>query len=304
MRCLHFVVLAAFSCGVFAEERFYTTVDAQGRVQVIKSEQPAVVLEQKPSSTAAKNVVPQVSTPVTKSDTATDDNKKSVPDTYQVGNETYIDSDVLEKKDFNLGDKKRFYYLPDGSLGSKVVETKAGIIAVPQKYAVSNKQMSFLASAYQQFSATELHDMYAIGQECFSKKYLKKNTKPFKASNNVWVRASLPQDKLEPDVLFDLSGLDSAIHSVRFVTFANTHKQPKFYLPVMVFLDGNGCLLSGAWQYWSQAHAATDKQYASVDGLITIPEHSAYMLSYRPVDTLKADIPSTREAGSFVVETN
>ena len=70
----------------------------------------------------------------------------------------------------------------------------------------------------------------------------------------------------------------------------------------MVFLGETGCPVAGVWQYWSRAHIATDKQYASVEGLINIPAHSAYVLFYRPIKTLKADIPLSVDSGSLVVE--
>jgi hypothetical protein len=104
------------------------------------------------------------------------------------------------------------------------------------------------------------------------------------------------------DGLLHLSTEANKFTQMRIASFASTLKKSSFYLPVVVFLDFNGCVLSGAWQYWSRAHAATDTQYASVDGLIDVPIQAVYVLFYRPNNTLKADIPLSLESGSFVVE--
>jgi len=107
---------------------------------------------------------------------------------------------------------------------------------------------------------------------------------------------------VEMDGFLHLSTVVPAVTQLRIASFASTHKNPTFYLPVVVFLDDNGCTLSGAWQYWSRAHAATETQYASVDGLINIPPQSTYVVFYRPAQALNADVPLSLESGSFVVE--
>ena len=104
------------------------------------------------------------------------------------------------------------------------------------------------------------------------------------------------------DAFLSFSTQVASLKQLRIVSFARTHKNASFYLPMVVFLDNKGCTLSGAWQYWSRAHAATETQYASVDGLVSVPDQSAYVVFYRPNNTLKADIPLSSESGSFVVE--
>lgn len=312
---MRFLLVALLGFGALhnvasADERFYTTVDAQGRVQVLKSDTTTVEKKQNTVKPESKSLLsaPAQAVQTTQAPAKTDasSSKKVEPNSYQLGTETYIDNSVLEKKDFDRGEKKRFYYLPDGGVGTQVVETQAGVIVAPTSTTVTKaKPISFIASAYQQLSSAELKTMYVADEPCFKPAYLKKNAKAIKETNNVWVKSSLTTDIVEPDTLLTLSteAQQAVSRTVRLVSFATSHKRPAFYLPVIIFLDNSGCPISGVWRYWSQAQAATDKQYASVDGLITIPEHSAYLLTYRPVDTLKADIPSTNESGSFVIET-
>jgi hypothetical protein len=56
--------------------------------------------------------------------------------------------------------------------------------------------------------------------------------------------------------------------NLRISSFATTNKKPKFYVPIVTFLDAQGCIVSGAWQYWSQAYPANEHQFSAVEGLL------------------------------------
>ncbi len=298
MRLVVMLTCSAMSTWLIAEERFYTTVDAQGRVQVIKSDVTSKEEPKQPAPPPKTTIVPE--TLSAKSEAS------PIPEieqaTHKVDDETYIDTEFLEKKNFNIHDKKRFYYLPDGGIGTRVVESADGVINNSAIMSSTVKPISYVSSNYWLLEKSDVLQSYPQQSECVQTKLIKKNSKPFKNINSIWVKPSFTPNALEIDGLLDITLKMPDLKQLRVSSFATTQKKSTFYVPVVVFLDDKGCTLSGAWQYWSRAHPSTEFQYASVDGLIDVPVHSAYVVFYRPNKAFKADIPLTTESGSIVVE--
>lgn len=295
-------LICLLSCAtVTAEDRFYPTVDAQGRVQLIKSTQPELSVEDvkikakdNKSSKGNEVVVLPPKQPVLKESLPKDGIR-------QLDSDTYIDTELLERKNFNVEDKKRFYYLPNSGVSAQVVESAAGVISTPVLVPDAVRPVAYVSSNYTLLMKEEIQLGYKQHNECLSAAYIKKHSKQFKSVNNIWISPSLDVDVPDVDGFLQLP-VSEPIKQLRMTAFASTHKKKTFYVPVVVFLDDKGCVLSGVWQYWSRAQAATETQYASVNGLVNIPSQSAYVLFYRPINTLKADIPLSTESGSFVVE--
>ena len=296
MRFVTALVCTVLSTLVVADERFYTTVDAQGRVQVIKSEPPTAVERPKLPVSSMESVVSEA-------EPKQEVNGSSLKQgTRQLDADTYVDTELLERKNFNVEDKKRFYFLPNTGFGTQVVESKDGVVNAPIVSQELVKPTAYVSSNYLPLSVEDVQRWYPQLKQCMSQSDIKKHSKPLKDSHNVWVKPPLIPDIFEFDEFLALSSATPVIKQLRVVSFANSDKKPAFYLPIMVFLGETGCPVAGVWQYWSRAHIATDKQYASVEGLINIPAHSAYVLFYRPIKTLKADIPLSIDSGSLVVE--
>ena len=109
-------LFALCSSQVQAQERIYSTVDAQGRVQVIKSEAVDNTKQEVDVKTTVKPVI-------------------QTPSQYELEGEQYIDSDTLIKQQAEQPAKKRFYYVPTGALGEKILEGEhhaAETIPIPQ----------------------------------------------------------------------------------------------------------------------------------------------------------------------------
>lgn len=296
MRFVMALICTVISTFVVADERFYTTVDAQGRVQVIKSEPPTAVERPKLPVSSMESVVSEA-------EPKQEINGSSLKQgTRQLDADTYVDTELLERKNFNVEDKKRFYFLPNTGFGTQVVESKDGVVNAPIVSQELVKPTAYVSSNYLPLSVEDVQRWYPQLKQCMSQSDIKKHSKPLKDSHNVWVKPPLIPDIFEFDELLALSSATPVVKQLRVVSFANSDKKPAFYLPIMVFLGETGCPVAGVWQYWSRAHIATDKQYASVEGLINIPAHSAYVLFYRPIKTLKADIPLSVDSGSLVVE--
>jgi len=296
MRFVMALICTVISTFVVADERFYTTVDAQGRVQVIKSEQLTTVERPKLPVSSMESVVSEA-------EPKQEVNGSSLKQgTRQLDADTYVDTELLERKNFNVEDKKRFYFLPNTGFGTQVVESKDGVVNAPIVSQELVKPTAYVSSNYLPLSVEDVQRWYPQLKQCMSQSDIKKHSKPLKDSHNIWAKPPLITDIFEFDEFLALSSATPVVKQLRVVSFANSDKKPAFYLPIMVFLGETGCPVAGVWQYWSRAHIATDKQYASVEGLINIPAHSAYVLFYRPIKTLKADIPLSVDSGSLVVE--
>ncbi|MCP5175016.1 MAG: putative pilus assembly protein FilE [Moraxellaceae bacterium] len=301
--CILGVALSSVLITAYAEERVYPVMDAQGRVQLLKSQvEPAAKDTQKES--------------VTHQELATPADNKSVPQTpaaspvptqaneafRQLENETYVDSDYLEKKNFNLQDKKRFYYVPNGTGSQQVIESNGdNIAAVPtSKVFASKRRTAFYADDYQVLSKEWLLQYAPSTQQlCQQAKKLKKASKPFKDSNALWLTADSHSPRFDRVLAF--SEVIAKEQHLRISSFASTNKSPKFYVPMVTFLDAQGCVLSGAWQYWSQAFPANEHHFSSVEGLLRVPSATQYLAFLAPVAELNNALPQ-QMTGSLLIE--
>ncbi|PTQ89582.1 putative pilus assembly protein FilE [Agitococcus lubricus] len=294
---MRFILILLFlPVTIQAEDRFYPTVDAQGRVQIIKNNQSSTSkkLEDSPSD-AAKSGVNSENTSLTNS-------SKPV---LELDNEIYIESEVLEKRQFAPEGKKRFYYLPDGSVGSRVIESDNGVTSIVAPPVISTPlKETFRAPTYQIVDKQIIQSWYQLPSECFDLTYLNQRQKPFLEKNSIWIKPPLVGEHIStPEkVLLVSEQLSKMTIDTRFASFATTHKRPKFYVPFIMFADKQGCVLSGVWNYWSQASPATNSQYASVDGLVQLPENTTYVLFYRPVNELKTTLPVMYKTGAFTMD--
>lgn len=65
---------------------------------------------------------------------------------------------------------------------------------------------------------------------------------------------------------------------MKLSSYASTQENPRYYWPFVVFLDQQGCVIEGVSGYKNQEYAATRLQYASLEGVIRLPESTAYIL--------------------------
>ncbi|HMY28300.1 MAG TPA: hypothetical protein PK211_04910, partial [Agitococcus sp.] len=168
VRLFSLVLLCASA--VQAQERIYSTVDAQGRVQVIKSEAIDNTKQETDVNTPVKPVI-------------------QTPSKYELEGEQYIDSDTLIKQQSEQPAKKRFYYVPTGALGEKVLESEhhaAETIPIPQP----PKQEIKFSPEYQIITKEALlSKWHNLSSYCQQTKRLKPS-RLFKASNALWIDKS------------------------------------------------------------------------------------------------------------------
>ncbi|WP_297923991.1 putative pilus assembly protein FilE [uncultured Agitococcus sp.] len=278
VRLFSLVLLCASA--VQAQERIYSTVDAQGRVQVIKSEAVDNTKQETDVNTPVKSVI-------------------QTPSKYELEGEQYIDSDTLIKQQSEQPAKKRFYYVPTGALGEKILEGEHKTVESTTTPQAPKQEIKF-SPEYQIITKEALlSKWHNLSSYCQQTKRLKPS-RLFKASNALWIDKS-DFSANQPDKILSLEKNLLTAEVVRISSFANSQKKPKFYLPIIVFLDEQGCVLEGAWQYWSYAKAANDNQYSAVDGLLTLPTSSKYILLYPPDEQVKISLP-LQNYGSLLIE--
>ena len=234
MRFVMALICTVISTFVVADERFYTTVDAQGRVQVIKSE-PLTTVER------PKLPVSSMESVVSEAEPKQEINGSSLKQgTRQLDADTYVDTELLERKNFNVEDKKRFYFLPNTGFGTQVVESKDGVVNAPIVSQELVKPTAYVSSNYLPLSVEDVQRWYPQLKQCMSQSDIKKHSKPLKDSHNTWVKPPLIPDIFEFDELLALSSATPVVKQLRVVSFANSDKKPAFYLPIMVFLGEIG----------------------------------------------------------------
>ncbi|WP_347455964.1 putative pilus assembly protein FilE [Acinetobacter thermotolerans] len=202
----------------------------------------------------------------------------------QVDGVEYVDSEYLEAKEFNLEGKKRFYTMPEGivdkNLGSvrfQNVEREKGVgqstlKALFQKSTQQDVPI-ILAQTYYRVSGDETIE--SLGQRCFSGKKLKKSKKlALKKEVSLWPRAPITKDEFDYEVV----AVDAGIKNIQLKSFASSQNKPVFYWPFTVFLDHKGCVLEGAGGFKNQDGQGNYFQYESIEGILQIPEQTAYVL--------------------------
>lgn len=280
----------------YAEERVYPVMDAQGRVQIIKSEKAV----NNAKADVSNNKVEPVNT---KSEVDENSIKPTAKVFQQLENEVYVDSDYLEKKSFNLEDKKRFYYVPNGTGSQQLMESRDDNIAtVPAPVVLQpSRRTAFYADEYLALSKEWLQkNVSAMPDLCQKVKKLQKYSQPFKESNALWLNSDAEMVRFDRVLRFTESTQQE--RHFRISSFASTNKNPEFYLPIVIFLDAQGCILSGAWNYWSQAYPASEHHFSAVEGLLRVPVGTQYIGLSRPVAELNTNLPQ-KMTGSLMIET-
>lgn len=195
-----------------------------------------------------------------------------------VDGEKYYDSEYLESKEFNLEEKSRFYQIPMSAGGGNwdVVERTKGVdmswFNLRDQQTQQTNEVVALGKDYQVISSDLLQQ--ALPVSCVSEKALK-NAKDFKErSVSFWPRAPF-NDEFD----FELAALgDRKIQNIRLSSFVKNDKDKRYYWPMVVFLDGKGCIVEGATGYFTQAYAATMLQTESIEGVLHIPNNTKYIL--------------------------
>lgn len=204
-----------------------------------------------------------------------------------IDGEQYVDSEYLEQREFNLEGKKRFYNLPDGLGGHEVLAREKGVdMTVFRQQKIDKPQVVDLSKNYQRIPQAQI--VALTGTQCFSNKQLK-HAKLLRADETLdfW-----PKPGFEPKFDFVVAKLEQPMSDIQFTSYASSVNQPKFYWPLPVFLDADGCILEGVNAFYQNTLAATPTMHQALQGYLHIPQNTQYIL-FTPLEAA-ADLSQTQ----------
>ncbi|ENV55821.1 putative pilus assembly protein FilE [Acinetobacter baylyi] len=210
---------------------------------------------------------------------------KSSPYISTIDGEQYVNNEYLEEREFNLDGKKRFYMMPEGDIDPKTgivrmqpIEREKGVsrsllnqIFKP-KSDPQTSQVLALAPTY--FRMPKQQVVESLATACFDGKKIK-DAKKFDTDKyiSLW-----PRKPLKDTFDYEVVKLSAPLKQMKLSSYASTQENPRYYWPFVVFLDQQGCVIEGVSGYKNQEYAATRLQYASLEGVIRLPESTAYIL--------------------------
>lgn len=114
----------------------------------------------------------------------------------------------------------------------------------------------------------------SLATACFDGKKIK-DAKKFDTDKyiSLW-----PRKPLKDTFDYEVVKLSAPLKQMKLSSYASTQENPRYYWPFVVFLDQQGCVIEGVSGYKNQEYAATRLQYASLEGVIRLPESTAYIL--------------------------
>lgn len=284
--------------GVFAEEKFYPIVGADGNIHLIKS--PVGPASKPDTATATVELPRDEQTPLQIKDEKGSDKKADQPSEEIVAapydSDSYTDSDVLDQA-YNRPSEKRFYIIND-ALGLQMNESTGEAIssapivetATPEEFfhAVESEKLRLTADeAMREFpglpgciSASEAKGLASVDDGSPRLVLFNRQTYAF-------------LDKSRVVAAFKLGGV--GLRTIISNAFSMRDKAPVFVNPFLAFLDEKGCITRVVQGFHEKLYPATKKRHPMLKSTHVVHSEESYMLVLAPKET-KA-VPSAE--GSF-----
>ncbi len=241
--------------------RFYTVIDESGHMRTVeRTQQP-------------KNTVP-----------SPDTSSAPVDPLSTLNGVQYVDSGYLEKREFNLEGKKRFYAVPDGLGGTQVLERVPGglnevSVLGENAPASENRQPAVLVTLsehYQRVPAADIAPL--IGMTCLASPALKQAKILHNQPLNLWPRSDAQSTDRKKALNFLLVDLRQGFKDMSLQSFAPLGRRSDYYWPLVIFLDDKGCLIEGVNAFYQNTLPSTMLQQSGLIGTLHVPEKSRYMM--------------------------
>lgn len=244
-------------------------------------QQPSQQMEQQPSQKLAQHETTQHNpTPIVQTQ-----KEQLKPDQTQqnitvIDDVEYVDNEYLENREFNLEGKKRFYMMPEGIVGGasrvETIEREKGISkSVFSKFlknAPAQLPPVVLASTYYRLPKNEVEQ--TLEQSCFSGKKIEKAKllSLDKDEVGLW-----PVPPIKEKFVYDVVKLDTPVENIHLTSYASSQKAPRYYWPLVVFLDQKGCVIEGVSGFKNQDLGSNSLQYSALEGVLKKPNNATYM---------------------------
>lgn len=209
-------------------------------------------------------------------------------------NESYIDSEVFEKQTAQDNDDKRFFGVPNLNGGVDFIEKKSGVLSTSDVSVYKDFQLS---QNYQVL--TKQYLMSVLPDQCVPRKSFSKiKTLSEESSVNLWPRVVADKFKkikaAEYQVPAEFVSLDNKISHVNLMSFKSKSRKEAYYWPLPVFLDKNGCIVSGALNFFTKEQQETWSTRKALVGNLKIPKNANFMML-----TPMSEMPSTNDVDNI-----
>lgn len=192
----------------------------------------------------------------------------------------YVDNEYLEDKEFNLDGKKRFYIMSEAGVAGgrqfETVEREKGISkSVFSQFLKSDNavhQPIVLSSTY--FRLPKEQVIENLQQACFNGKKIEKSKflSLDKDEIGLW-----PVAPIKENFAYEVVKLGKQVENIQLSSYASSQKNPSYYWPLVVFLDGQGCVIEGVTGFKSEDVNANHRQFASLVGILKKPSNAHFL---------------------------
>lgn len=321
-RCAVVALGLFITAPVFAEQRFYQYMDAQGHIQTVvlpEKSGKASAENEKPKEAVASDVTPDNASDKPKDPSAVSEGSASpdVPDkmtgSASTSNEQeYLDSEELERSGFNREKKKRFYLLNDG-VGGRIEESDGppggnnpdAASMFMQPVAPMEYFKILHSSPTELRSQDELQAVFKTGIKgnsaarslCLERKVLQNARKlSSDISDSVLIDRKTWHFLGEGGVVAAFSVAGEGLRSIVVQSMSHSDRNPAFAEPYFVYADTNGCInratTAGYFEHWL---AATNSRHPMLQGHLTMLSGDHYLLVVLPGSSRvsSSDFPSS-----------
>lgn len=210
-------------------------------------------------------------------DTQKDDSNQMISELDGV---QYVDNEYLEYREFNLEGKKRFYIMPDSSVGGtrrfETIEREKGITKSVFSKFIKNTPEDLkpvaLASTYYRLPKNEVEQ--SLEQACFTGKKIEKAKLLSLDKNEIGL---WPVPPIKEKFVYDVLKIDTPVQNIHLTSYASSQKSPSFYWPLVVFLDQQGCVIEGVSGFKNQDVESNHLQYSAMEGVLKKPPNAIYL---------------------------
>lgn len=304
------VVGCAICLPALAEQRFYQFIDAQGHVQTVEAPVSEPVTPSKQDSNPVVKADDAVTSPEARGSSGKSPTPEPISDSIEPAEEEYLDSEVLERNDFNPTGKKRFYILEDG-VGSRVEESSGPLTgmtpdaALPAQESVTEPRIGLQDAVSELHEPAEMRRLLGDAPLCADRKSLG-------AIVNLSVGGSLSAS-VDPKAWYFL-GKGGALMRARIpgeglrklkvASYSRMRRNPEFFMPTVAFVNEEGCMvrmLSDGYFEWQ--YAETKTRQARVEGSLIMLSGERYVFVLLPDAGPAGQSEKTvTRAGDFTIE--
>lgn len=324
-KCIVLALGLMSAAPAFAEQRFYQVMDAQGRIQTVIMPDEPEPAKNKPEQAEKSVETTKPDSPVTPADvparpasveSAAPEAEASTDDSIgSLESREYMDSEELERSNFNPEKKKRFYLLNDG-IGNRIEESGEAeggnqpdarpmfmppeetpeyfkvFQAAPVDVQAPEALLSLFAGMIRKspdgkplcLGKASRRNVQALSKEVSASVVIDSKTRYFLGNSGVVS-------------VFSVAG--EGLRAIRIRSISNSDRKPAFIEPVIAYANEAGCVIrattNGYFEHWLPA---TNSRHPLLEGRLTMLTGERFLLVVLPggrTTPSTSDFPSSTD---------